>query len=551
VTNTSVVAKFYKATDKPFSCISNPSIRIPFSQVNDDYCDCPDGSDEPGTPACSYLHHFSPEQPRPGANALTPKNESMALPGFYCKNKGHIPAYIRFENVNDGVCDYDICCDGSDEYAGVGGVKCEDRCAAVGREWKKLEENRAKSVGRAMKKRKELQFEADKRKKEVQEKIEATGIRVQGLERKVAEAEETLKDVERREKLKAVKSDASGKGSGKLGVLLTLSRDRVQELRDALGKTRRMRDDMVTRITELEGLLTALKEEYNPNFNDAGVKKAVQGWEDYAARESTDTWTEAEDRDLVEVGKEDTPEAGINWSEFENEEESQSDAAAIYSLTSYLPPPLQSYLSNTISSFRQLLIDNGILPETTNPTNVDDAPAVKAARKTKDDTARDLANAQNDLKRDREDLEKDYGPAGIFRALKDTCVEKESGEYKYSHCFLSKTTQQPKKGGGQTNMGNFVGFEIEYVDDEIPADGKGLGRGDRVVMKYEGGQHCWNGPARSTRVVLACAEQDEIYKISESEKCVYRMEVGAPAVCGWENTPDEEGTGQAVGKDEL
>jgi protein kinase C substrate 80K-H len=33
-------------------------------------------------------------------------------------------------------------------------------------------------------------------------------------------------------------------------------------------------------------------------------------------------------------------------------------------------------------------------------------------------------------------------------------------------------------------------------------------------------------------VILACAEKDEIWKIVEEEKCVYRMEVGTPAVCG-------------------
>lgn len=33
---------------------------------------------------------------------------------------------------------------------------------------------------------------------------------------------------------------------------------------------------------------------------------------------------------------------------------------------------------------------------------------------------------------------------------------------------------------------------------------------------------------------MACAEKDEIWKIVEEEKCVYRMEVGTPAVCGVE-----------------
>lgn len=83
-------------------------------------------------------------------------------------------------------------------------------------------------------------------------------------------------------------------------------------------------------------------------------------------------------------------------------------------------------------------------------------------------------------------------------------------------------------------MGNFAHIEIVAVDEELPADGKGLGSGNRIGLKYEAGQHCWNGPNRSTMVILACAEKDEIWKIVEEEKCVYRMEVGTPAVCGVE-----------------
>lgn len=81
-------------------------------------------------------------------------------------------------------------------------------------------------------------------------------------------------------------------------------------------------------------------------------------------------------------------------------------------------------------------------------------------------------------------------------------------------------------------MGNFVHITSVTVDEALPADGKGLGSGERIALKYENGQHCWNGPNRSTLVVLGCAEKDEIWKIVEEEKCVYRMEVGTPAVCG-------------------
>ena len=72
--------------------------------------------------------------PPPGTVTGEP-NASNALPGYYCKNKGHQPSYIPFTYVNDGICDYELCCDGSDEWAGVDGVRCEDRCKEMGREW--------------------------------------------------------------------------------------------------------------------------------------------------------------------------------------------------------------------------------------------------------------------------------------------------------------------------------------------------------------------------------------------------------------------------------
>uniref|UniRef100_A0A8C8II72 Glucosidase 2 subunit beta n=1 Tax=Oncorhynchus tshawytscha TaxID=74940 RepID=A0A8C8II72_ONCTS len=93
--------QFYEE-NKPFTCLDGSST-IPFDRVNDDYCDCRDGSDEPGTAACP--------------------NGS-----FHCSNAGFRPAFIPSSRINDGICD---CCDTTDEYNS--GATCQNTCREMGR----------------------------------------------------------------------------------------------------------------------------------------------------------------------------------------------------------------------------------------------------------------------------------------------------------------------------------------------------------------------------------------------------------------------------------
>jgi protein kinase C substrate 80K-H len=76
-----------------FDCGDDRTI-VPCELVNDNYCDCPTGADEPGTSACSAQ----------GAK-------------FHCTNGRSIPTSF----VDDGVCD---CCDGLDELK-------KDHCPVV------------------------------------------------------------------------------------------------------------------------------------------------------------------------------------------------------------------------------------------------------------------------------------------------------------------------------------------------------------------------------------------------------------------------------------
>jgi len=80
-------SKYLPTKEHNFRCL-NIDQEIDFDRLNDDYCDCTDGSDEPSTSACAAL----------GST-------------FQCKYGGG--KSIPSSRVNDGVCD---CCQGEDEY---------------------------------------------------------------------------------------------------------------------------------------------------------------------------------------------------------------------------------------------------------------------------------------------------------------------------------------------------------------------------------------------------------------------------------------------------
>lgn len=256
-----------------------------------------------------------------------PANTTNSLPGFYCKNKGHQPSYVSFSNVNDGICDYELCCDGSEEWEGI--VKCQDKCAEIGKEWRKHDEARQRSLNAASKKRAELVTEAQRLRKAVEDRLQSLGTEIGAAEIKVKNMEQELKDVQRSEAGKTVKA-GPGKG-GKLSQLVELARTRMDELRNNLISTRGELSSNRDRLKQLEGLLATFKEEYNPNFNDEGVKRAVRAWEDYAASYTLGAEPNAAtERDVAELIKEDS-ENGLDWESYV-EEEGDTDVCEYYSI---------------------------------------------------------------------------------------------------------------------------------------------------------------------------------------------------------------------------
>lgn len=310
------VASHYQGNTE-FSCISDASIKLSFDRVNDNTCDCPDGSDEPGTAACAHIDPLSPQQPLPGSGSI-PETVQPALPGFWCENKGHIGSYVPFVYVNDGMCDYDLCCDGSEEYAHVGGVKCENRCAEIGKEYKRLADEKGQKMEKAAKQKNAMVTEAQQMRQKAEAKITQLNMEIKALEVKKTDLQKKHAAAQLQDRGRVVKSEGTG---GKLGVLIGVAKTRVNELRHTLDKVVEQRNDLRSRVEELETVLRKFKEEYNPNFNDEGVKSAVKSWEDYAAREADTVRPQVIDSDVEDVLKEDSETDGVNWGEFEGGED--------------------------------------------------------------------------------------------------------------------------------------------------------------------------------------------------------------------------------------
>ncbi|KAF4122216.1 protein kinase C substrate 80K-H [Geosmithia morbida] len=524
-----------------FSCITDASIKLSIDRINDNTCDCPDGSDEPGTAACALLDPLSPEQPFPGFSARSTKR-TPAIPGFWCENKGHIGAYVPFAFVNDGVCDYELCCDGTEEFGGR--TKCENKCTSIGKEYRRLEAEKKAKLERAGKKRLIMANEAAELRRRLESQWYTLTDEVKALDIKVADLKKKYEEVELQEKTKVVMTGGSGGPGGKLGVLVGVAKARVEELRNTLDSVLRQRDTYKARAEELETILAKLKRGYNPNFNDEGVKSAVKSYEDYAARDGTDTALDSTpDSSILEVLKADGEASGINWKEFETGD-AQDDTDILYDWQAYLPGFLRTIVNDKLTGLRVWLIQNGMLSAGGTPGSESDL--TKAAREAKEAAEKELKKKNKDLEKTTSDLSTYYGPDDIFRALKDQCISTDSGEYTYELCWLGRTSQKSKKGHGNTGMGSFERIDFEIADEEERLDGRSLGKGQRMVMRYENGQACWNGPKRRTDVWIGCAETDELWRISEMEKCVYRMEVGTPAAC----EPAADGQ-KPAGKDEL
>lgn len=490
-------ASFYDPS-RDFSCLDG-SGTIPFSYVNDDYCDCQDGSDEPGTAACP--------------NGF-----------FHCTNAGHSPLTLPSSRVNDGVCD---CCDASDEYASS--ASCVDVCRELGRAAREEAVKRREEWLRGFQLRQAMIEDGHKRKKEAEGKIEdlkkekeeADTVRVEKEDLKKAAEEpekEALEKYRAAESEKKAQEQAQQKekdeaeareafahldndGDGVLTKEEMMSRQTFDTNRDGQvseeeAKFYLQQEDAMSLETFISTGWPMMRPVYLMDkrmFTPPSTTASPQPEEELTPPppvfdEEDDGGDDAEDYDLPDEYTE-------GDSKEDDDEEDEGDA------------PKEEEEDPKYDEETQKLVD-----------------AANEAREQFDEADRRVRDLTRELRTLEETQGKDYGPEEEFRVLEGNCYDFTDREYIYRLCPFDKATQKPKSGHGETRLGQWG----EWTGPE----------GDKYSrMLYSNGQACWNGPTRSADVHISCGTDNKLIGVSEPNRCEYVFLFSTPAVC---TKPEEE-----------
>ena len=117
-----------------------------------------------------------------------------------------------------------------------------------------------------------------------------------------------------------------------------------------------------------------------------------------------------------------------------------------------------------------------------------------------------VRNFDNEINVSKTKLGLDVGPNAEFANMIDKCFEYEDREYIYKLCPFEKTVQKSKSNHQETSIGHWKSWN----DD--PAK-------KYTSMKFDNGLACWNGPQRSTNVLINCGIENKLVAVSEPNRC--------------------------------
>lgn len=488
------------------------------SAVNDNYCDCADGSDEPGTPAC-------------GAKGR-----------FFCKNEGSVPQILPATLVGDGVCD---CCDGSDEddvvQCPLGACDAEAQTIAsrlAGHLAAELRVERAQQAGESLKDHKER------------------------LQREFAEVEASLREL--RPKLAPLRKQLD---------IATASERNGKRKRAQRGKRKRAQRESDAVVADLAGAGRA-------ELRCSSLKSGAEAFDTFSVAASclparacapvcavlcpgsskySGFCSVVDPRDGVEHSFRFDPDALKYEKDVANRRQDAVAAAGVPRLEEMAVEYMVPQQGDSDEQVSLLELQQQVLP-------LQSVVRLAEARYTR------LQDAPGRLQKFRK--EGVLGPRGVYHSLLDVCLNASLDQYvgttavreqwhtfHYDLCFFDQVTQ----------------YEVEYGPDEAAAwdesgtaasvsrkepDRHVLGRPLNFMPKgmkeaqlrrlgieapaffkpsphlllFGGGGVCPGGVRRAVAVQFVCGENVAVVSAKEVRMCAYFLEVSHPAPCdmgGW------------------
>lgn len=466
---------FYEDTSGEFTC-KDFSVSFPFSRVNDDFCDCSDASDEPGTSACP--------------NGV-----------FYCFNLGHKPKNIPSRFVNDGFCD---CCDGSDEYKSPSGLLCDNSCDKEGQaetaKLKKYEVIHQEGYKRRLEFIQLGVYKRDEKNEELiilKEEIEKASDVMFQEEQTKNDAEEEANEAKEKHKqvVDGLKLEARQNKILSLFTQLDTNGDSVVSSEEL--KIRPELDSNEDGVADETELKVLFKEELNGGLT---IEELTGSWDEYQAVNAAFLKRQDQIINAIKQGN----ETRVPRPELENEDEPNSHYESDYDSESDSPG------ENPPSDSEEIKVEFDDVTKSLIAT-------ADEAKRIYEDAKRAHDDIQNKMKNIDKFLALDLGAEHEFYPVSEKCFTKDDREYTYELCPFNKVVQRAKSGGRETSLGVWGEWEHTVFQYDL--------------MWYTKGEKCWNGPERNTQVILLCGSDSELISVDEPDRCQYAFHFRTPAAC--------------------
>ncbi len=510
----SLIEKYSIITDY-FVCLDQ-SKTIPFSAVNDDYCDCPDGSDEPGTSAC-------------------PNGQ------FHCINEGYKGITISSARVNDGICDEE-CCDGSDEYSGL--IDCPNSCESFAIAAKKKADEERRVIQQALAEKNKMVEKGKPLIGTHAKQARALQSKLNGIDTRIGQAQ-SIKEEASKYKLKWDTFQREMTEQSSLRACpskLEAYKNALQDIKNEFSALENKYNRLLSVVRHFEKIFKA--DSVNETITDNQSIKKHPSKRELVAHDTTDEVVQQALLDAFEQWEED-PEMyqyepihkDVSFDHLETNEYEEHDVknlspcmnpeAPLHLCFAYLWDMAGEVGTNTFSSDTWFKIFQTVKEQI--------MPGLEGRA-----LVRDPARAQqrlNELYHEKSEIERqlqtaeakarlDLGPDGVFDPLYGECMDVNSASHVYEVCFMKSVTQKDigQTWSGGNDLGKFSRWgprDLAQLTDENKYHN----------MMYTNGASCGGQLKRSTLVKLVCGGENELVDVYEVETCVYVITMRTPAVC--------------------